>query len=289
MSRLVNNSCIYDAFLWMIRRKQPLRLVHLYFSFIICFDSSDAQILNVDREKGQDTITQKVSVVGNVGLSMDRQQVYLTQGTAGLEVAFRNKRKHLLLVKAEGSALFADDRPLEENGYATLRFRDQDSRTAYPDLYVQYQWNTVLGLRHRWVAGGNCRVKVYDNEIFDLFGSVGVFYENEIWDPTISQFTFGDSILQLGRQQRILARLNTYLKTGINISKTTDFVFINYVQFPVSGEFTKPRWHIQASLLTSITKRIEIYFRYSHVYDLFRVLPINTFFFATDVGIQISY
>jgi len=256
---------------------------------LVCKGSLHSQILNVDRENGQDSISKRISIAANVGLSVDRQQVYLTQGTSGFELAIRSNRKHLLLLKTEISALFANQDPLEENGFATIRFRDQDSRTIYPDLYLQYQWNTVLGLKHRWVAGGNCRLKFVDNERFDLFGSIGVFYENEVWDPAISQFTFSDSTILLGQQARILARLNTYLKTGVNISKTSDIVIINYVQFPLSNAFFKPRWHLQASLITAISKRIELYLRYSHVFDVFRVLPINSFFFVTDVGIQINY
>lgn len=247
------------------------------------------QILNVDREKGQDSISRRLSIAANVGFSAERQQVFLTQGTAGLEFALRSNRKHLLLLKAEASALFANQDALEQNGFATIRFRDQDSRTVYPDFYVQYQWNTVLGLRHRWVAGGNGRLKLIDNERFDLFGSVGVFFENEVWDPTISQFTFSDSTTLLGQQRRILARLNSYIKTGFKVTKTTDVVIINYVQFPLSSAFLQPRWHLQTSLITTISKRLELFIRYSHTYDVFRVLPINSFFFVNDLGVQFNY
>lgn len=278
----------YHSKLQMIKYLNSSKSMLLCGLFIGSFSIS-AQILNVDREKGQDSLSQRISLAANIGLSIDRQQVYLTQGTAGLEVALRSNKKHLLLIKAEGSALFANDQALEENGFATIRFRDQDFRTIYPDLFIQYQWNTVLGLKHRWVAGGNARLKLLDNQNLDLFASIGGFYENEVWDPSISQFTFEDSILQSGIRQRILARANSYLKSGIRISKSTDLVLINYIQFPLSSDFLKPRWHLQASFITSISKRIEFYLRYSHVYDVFRVLPINSFFFVTDFGIQVTY
>ncbi len=183
----------YHSLLQMIKYPFIRNSILLYAFFIGCFSIS-AQILNVDRERGQDSLKQRISLAANLGLSLDRQQVYLTQATAGLEIALRSNQKHLLLIKAEGSSLFANDQALEENGFVTLRFRDQDSRTIYPDLFLQYQWNTVFGLKHRWVAGGNGRLKLLDNDNLDLYASIGVFYENEVWDPSISQFTFEDSV-----------------------------------------------------------------------------------------------
>ena len=158
---------------------------------VICFGLptlSYSQILTIDRENGQDSIFKKVKASLQFNFSSDKQQKNIIDFNNKIEIDFFDKKNHVLILLTQFDFAFNGASTLERNGTIQLRLRDNDTRTIYPELVTQYQWNGVLGLEYRSVNGVNIRINCLEKKVSDLYLSIGSFYEYEKWNPSISSF-----------------------------------------------------------------------------------------------------
>ncbi|NDB35001.1 MAG: hypothetical protein EB023_06570, partial [Flavobacteriia bacterium] len=145
-------------FLAEIMNKKILTLV-----LLLCAFQLKAQVLNVDRSIGGDTVFRRDKFSINLGFNMDKQRRNLVQLMAQLENDFFFKKKNLIWITLLNTdASFNGKAILENNGYFQMRLRDNDTRRMYPDYYLQYQWNAVWGLQRRALAGCNLRFRFWE-------------------------------------------------------------------------------------------------------------------------------
>ena len=71
---------------------------------------------------------------------------------------------------------------IQNEGYAQIRFRDNDKRKISNESFLQYQWNGTLGMEYRKLIGSNIRFKILEESDIDLYTATGVFYEMEQWN-----------------------------------------------------------------------------------------------------------
>jgi len=155
----------------------------------------------------------------------------------------------------------------------------------FPDSYTQYQWNSVLGVKGRFLVGSNLRYKWLEKKRADLYTSIGVFYEDEIWDPLYSVFEFPDSI---GVIHRKIFRLNTSIKFAVKLGEKIDLAIVNYVQFPLNSYFGNPRWFLDYNLNLAFNNKWSMLIHYEHNYDLYRPLPIDVYYYALTIGLRLQ-
>jgi hypothetical protein len=180
------------------------------FIFLWCINGY-GQILNIDREIGVDSLPHSIIGVIDLSFSVDKQRRDIIELTQQTEIDFLNKENtNILIVLAHTDLVFNGVNVLENNGYFQLRFRDNDIKKIAADYYVQYQWNGILGLQNRAVAGCNARLKFWDDRTDDLYAGLGVFYEFERWNPFLENYAFGGTDLQ--EVNRSLIRLNMWRK-----------------------------------------------------------------------------
>ena len=252
--------------------------------------SLSGQVLNIDRENGQDTIPRKFSAAIGLDFSSDKQRNDFVELSSSTELDFFLKNNHLLILFGQVDMALNGENVIENNGYFMARFRDNDKKRIYPDLFAQYQWNGVLGMQSRALGGVNARIKLFEREDIDGYSALGVFYENEIWNPELNAFGFIDTS-NLNRVDRNLFRLNTHFKLAFEISEKIDFAMSHYVQFPMNESFSnmdKPKWFMDSDIFFEVNKNISFNVHYDHTIDYYRALPIDLYYYNLNLGIQLN-
>jgi hypothetical protein len=155
---------------------------------------------------------------------------------------------------------------------------------------MQYQWNGVWGLQNRGLAGCNARFRFWENKKDDLYAGIGVFYEYEKWNPTLTAFSFAEDSLTV--VYRTIPRLNLTAKTAFKLKDGIDFSGSTFVQFPMNEQFSNffnPRWFIDANVFFTITKHLSIRVHYDHNFDAYRPLPIEQLYYNFNMGFQLKW
>jgi hypothetical protein len=251
--------------------------------FPTCFFS---QILNIDRENGQDSLRKKFKAALTANFSNDKQRNNFIQFTNTSEMEWIFKSNYFLLLLNNSDFAINGIKILENNGFIQIRVRDNDTRKIAPDVFSQYQWNGVWGMERRALLGANARINCMEKRKSDLYISTGLFYENEIWNPFLSGFAYNsDSLVKIERE---LFRLNIVAKFAFKLGSKIDFAGISYVQFPLNSSFLKPRWTFDSNLFYDVSKNVNLVLHYSHNYDEFRPLPIDNFFYELNFGVMIK-
>jgi hypothetical protein len=245
------------------------------------------QIFNVDREVKADSAYQSLSFIAGMNLSSDKQKKSVFDVSSNIELNKIFTNRYLFIAAIKNDAVFNGNDVIQNEGLTHLRFRDQDSRRYSWEGYLQYQWNGAWGMEYRYVAGNNLRMKFLEQRKSDLYLGSGIFYEWEKWNWSGVK----EPQQQLNRPiiQRTMFRLNQYLKYAIKLSDQVDFSAISYLQFPLKGSFLHPRWYTDANLFLGLGKKITFIVHWDHIFDSFRPVPIDKFYYSFSTGLQLNF
>jgi hypothetical protein len=263
-----------------------MKFLVLFFSCFF-FVTTQAQILNIDREIGNDTVFHRFRASFNFNFSNDKQKKNLVDFSNVSEVDMFLKNKYLFILLAQTELALNGVQALENNGFFQFRFRDNDSRKVAPDIFTQYQWNGVQGMEHRTLFGTNARFRWLEKKKSDLYTSIGVFYEAEKWNPFLSSYAFQKDSLQI--VYRNLFRINTSAKFAFKITKDIDFAGTTFLQFPLNSHIGSPRWFFDSNLYFSVNKHLGFTIHYDHNFDTYRPLPIDNYYYTITTGINIKF
>ena len=261
------------------------------YVFIILLGSlsiykSFSQVLNIERENGQDTIKKKFRCSVGFTFSSDKQKKDVIDFSNSTEMDLFVKKERIFILLSHSEFIFNGPMVIENNGFFQLRFRDNDTRKIYPDVFMQYQWNGVQGMQHRGLGGVNARIRWMEKKKSDLYTSIGAFYEIEKWNPFLSAYSF--SMDSLGIVYRNLLRMNTAVKFALKISENIDFSGSTFMQFPVNEHFLQPRWFFDSNLNFEVNKNLNFVVHYDHNMDNYRPLPIDIYYYNLSLGVQIK-
>ena len=263
-----------------------------YCSIILILSNSylNAQVLNIDRENGQDTIPKKFGLVMGLDFASDKQQNDFIELSSSSELDFFLKNDLLIVLFGQVDMAFNGNNVIENNGYFMARYRDNDTRRFYPDAYLQYQWNGILGIKSRALGGINGRLELFEKTHIDSYAAIGTFYEDEFWDTELDAYGF-DVVEDQTKVRRKLFRLNTNFKMAFELSEKIDFAMSHYLQFPMNesfNNFDKPRWFMDSDLFFEVTENISFNIHYDHTIDYYRALPIDLYYYNLNLGIQLN-
>ena len=257
----------------------------IYVCLFICYNIK-GQVLNIDRENGQDSVAKRFKCAVNFSFSSDKQKQDLIDFSNTTELDIFTKKDQVFILLGQGEFSFNGTTVLENNGYVQVRFRDNDKRKIYPDIFGQYQWNGIQGMENRSLGGINIRVRFLEKKTSDLYTSLGLFYESEKWNPFLTGYGFPADSLQIF--YRNLVRLNLSAKFALKIAKGIDFSGSTFLQSPLNSHFNQPRWFFDSNLNFEVSKHIGFIIHYDHNIDTYRPLPIDTYFYNLSVGLQLK-
>ena len=258
--------------------------IFIFFIFIsIC---THAQVLNVDRENGQDSTKKRFLASFTGSFSSDKQKNKFVEFSNSTELDYILKNHYFFVLLNQTDIAFNGKSTIENNGFVQLRFRDNDTRLIAPDAYTQFQWNGIWGLESRSLAGLNARINCLEKKKSDLYFSIGAFYEMERWNTQLTSYAYNtDGVNFVYRE---MLRLNTVTKFAFKIGKKIDFAGISYIQFPLNNNFLKPRWVFDSNLYFEFSKNLNFLIHYDFNYDDYRPLPIDQFYYSLNFGVQVK-
>jgi hypothetical protein len=258
---------------------------------LICFvvlswESLKAQVFNVDREVIEDSSYKSWAFSAGLNISSDKQKKTILDVSSNLELNRFFKNRYVLVGALRNDAVFNGKDLIQNEGLSHLRFRDQDSRRFSWEAYLQYQWNGAWGMEYRYVAGNNLRIRIVEKSNVDFYLATGIFREWEKWNWSgvkDNQQTGNKTAIK-----RNMFRFNQYLKYAVKLSDQVDLSVVNYFQFPLTGKFMQPRWYMDGNLYINMVKNLSFMIHWDHIFDLNRVVPIDSFFYTFSTGVQLK-
>ena len=238
------------------------------------------QILNIDRITPPDTIYKKWVTVVNLSLSSDKLKKNLLDISSKVEINRFFHNDYVLVTSLNNNITLNGNDVLQNQGYAQLRYRDNDKHEWSNESYVQYQWSGALGMLNRKVLGSNIRKKLIEEKHLDLYTGLGVFYEEEKWDWSGVEdvdLTAHPNILN-----RSLFRLNHYWKCAYKINENMDISAVSYFQLPLTAEILNLRWYVDLNTNIKMTKNASFVIHYDHTYDDYRLVPISKYYYSLN-------
>lgn len=195
------------------------------------------------------------------------------------ELAFQFKSKSLKdIFLMLGNYQFATTRQqdLSNSAFGHLRY----NRSLLPylkyELFNQIQFNQLLNLRSRYIAGTGLRFKFSNKQVFKGYFGIGGFYEYEesIEDVRVFRNDF--------RQSNYLVLSIKFPNNKGEFSSTTYYqpLFKKYSDFRVSN---------QSSLVFNITKKIAFTTTFSYFYDAFPPEDIAKETISIDNGLRFQF
>lgn len=243
-----------------------------------------AQVVNIDREIRADTTHRAWSAFASLSLSSDKQKNNVLDISGNMEIDRNFRNDYMLLGLFRSDAVFNGREAIQNEGMLHLRFRDRDSRKASPEAFVQYQWNGAWGMEARHLAGANIRLRFLEERKADLYLATGLFHEWERWNWSgVKDVPVPPDAGKLGRS---MFRLNQYVKYAVKLNENVDVSAMSYLQFPLAGRFTQPRWSLDANIFLQAGKRLSFVVHWDHVFDRNRVVPIDLFYYSFSTGMQ---
>ena len=268
----------------------PVSIVNAFLAilFILVFSlKANAQVLNIDRENGQDTLKSMLRFTSSLSFSSDKQKSNLIDVSNSNEFDFFTKKNQVLILLAQTEFSYVGKKALENNGYFQARFRDNDTRQFYPDFFIQYQWNGIQGMEYRRLGGCNLRLRWLEKKRSDLYTNIGLFYESEKWNPFLTAYSFAKDDFKI--TDRNLVRLNTSAKFAIKLGEKMDISGSMFIQFPINSHFLNPRWFTDCNLNFDLNKHVSFLVHYDHNFDTYRPLPIEKYYYNLITGIQLKF
>ncbi len=269
----------------LITKDNSIKLLIIFF-YLIFITGINAQVLNVDRENGQDSTKRRFLASFTCSFSSDKQKNKFIEFSNSTELDYFLKNHYFFVLLNQTDIAYNGKNTIENNGFVQLRFRDNDTRRLAPDAYTQFQWNGIWGLESRSIIGMNARLNCLEKKKSDLYLSAGAFYEMEQWNTRLSSFAYKtEGVSDVYRE---MIRLNMVAKFAFKIGKKIDFAGISYLQFPLNTNLLKPRWVFDSNLYFEFSKHLNFLIHYDFNYDEYRPLPIDSFYYSLNFGVQVK-
>ena len=266
-----------------------MRIIFLFILFSTAIlQQSYAQVINADRNVVSDSLHPKrpKGLLG-ISASADKQKKNLVDVSSSADFSFFLPAKHVAVLLMRNDLTTNGSDIIQNSGMFHLRFRDNDSRTIYPEAFFQFQWNGVLGMEGRTLMGGNARWKVIHENEHDLFIGLGLMSENESWNFN----GVPQDRIPITKPERITVhrlRLNHYIKWAWKLSSKTDFVLFNFLQAP-SSAVLYPRLASNASVNFNPTSLLGFSIVFDSMYDTRPVVPIDKYYYSLKASINLSF
>ena len=200
--------------------------------------SAHAQIINIDKIDTS-AYVKKALWNGNIslGLEADKQKLTLFDASNFLNISLQ-QYKELFILSASERFTYDGTKSFLNKGYVHLRWRHNYKEQLHPESFVQYQWDDVLGMVHRFVGGENLRYNFWHRKQWELSVATGLMYEAELWNYVAvdSSKIPANPVNQHSRE----LKSNNYIKLEGNVSPVSKMSLIVFYQ-AAFNDFFNPR------------------------------------------------
>lgn len=240
--------------------------------FFFCSFVLQSQVVNIESKRMRsDTTGWLGSAEGNFQLSKSVETIF----DLGAKLHFQFKQKNYLwLFLNEYRLIKGGDNKYVNSAFAHIRYNHKVTKELLRwEVFTQVQYNGVLDIGLRWLAGTGPRLKIYDSDVFRFYCAALYMYEyEENTDKTIFY-----------RIHRISSYASLTLDLGrMELSNTT------YYQPDVQHFKSDYRIQSQTDLTTDITENLKFVTGFTYRYDNhpFPDIPKITYFLSNGLFFQ---
>lgn len=252
----------------------------LIFTLLFLFSQhkSIAQLVNVESQRIQ---SDSIRSAGNANLNFSYQENNnkpLIQFRTSIVYQRKTKSlKDIFLVLGSYNYSKTRDQKLSNAAFGHIRY----NRTLYPllkyELYTQIQFNQLLNLRSRYIAGTGLRFKFTNKSLFKSYLGVAAFYEYE------------ESIELDTRVFRNDFRMSNYLVLSLRLPKDKgELTSTTYYQ-PLFDRFDDFRISNQTTLVLNFSKKLAFTTSFSYFFDTFPPNGIAQETISIENGLRLTF
>lgn len=220
------------------------------FFLLFCLLQSRAQVVNIENKRfATDTTGWKGGV--KLGFSMGKQDKrYFTLNTTA-HLQYKSRRS-LYLLLGSYDLQKAQDREYLNGGFGHFRYNYKIRDWVRWEMFTQAQFNRLLSLRLRFLAGAGPRFKLCQVEQFKAY--MGYLYMFEYEENT-------------GRTEKLVQhRANLYLSLGFQPNEVLEFSSTTYYQ-PLLRSMSDYRVASENSLVFRINRLLRYELQFVLNYD----------------------
>ncbi|GAB1405609.1 MAG: DUF481 domain-containing protein [Lentimicrobiaceae bacterium] len=235
----------------MIRKQLLLIIILIYLA-----PAANAQVLNIERERLKtDTAGLAGSVKVNVNVIKNVKKLTETGFFSHLQY---KKNRSLFLLLLDYNLIKSGKDDFSNNGMSHLRYNYKITPVVSAEAFGQAQFNKVLGINYRSLAGAGPRFKILGKPGFRLYAGVAWMLEHE--EPVKKE----DALFQ--NSTETLHRLSSYV--SFTIKPVDNLLITNTTYFqPRPDKFNDYRISTDLSAFFKVTKIISFTFSYSYLFD----------------------
>ncbi|MFN6260055.1 MAG: hypothetical protein ACK4ZG_03635 [Bacteroidota bacterium] len=254
-------------------------VLFFFLPTIIC-----AQVLNIDRERREDSLLKTWDLAVGLSLSSDKQKRNLLESNTNLEFVRNLPSRYFVAGLLRNDLEYNGPTQIQNEGLVHFRFRDRDTRKYSPELFIQSIWNGQWGLEYRQYVGASTRACLLEKKGLDLYAGLGLLHEWERWN-----WSGVRPELQPSVQSKIFVnrwRVNQYFKLSARAGEWVDLSAISYFQPGISSGNILPRWYVDANVYFKAGEKFSLVLHWDHILDLHLAVPIDQFFYGFSFGVQ---
>ncbi len=254
-----------------------MRIFLMLFCFNGIFQKTVAQIINIDKV---DTTAYGHKAIWDgalsSGLEIDKQKLTLYDATSGLDVSLQ-KYREFFIFSASDRFTYNGPQDFLNTGYLHLRWRHDYKEQLHAESYVQYNWDTKIGLLSRFVTGINMRYNFWHRRKWEMTFATGLMYENETWDyAAVDSSKIPSNPIDV---KTSLLKSNSYIKWEGKVSENANIAIAVFYQGSFD-DFFNPRIATNISFDVDVSKHFTLSMKYAGVYNAAPVVPIFNFYYS---------
>ncbi|HEY3251606.1 MAG TPA: DUF481 domain-containing protein [Ignavibacteria bacterium] len=211
----------------------------------------ESQVVNIESKRMRsDTVGWLGSAEGNFQLAKNVETIF----DLGGKLHFQFKQKNYLwLFLNEYRLIKGGDNKFVNSAFAHIRYNHKITKELLRwEIFTQVQYNGVLDIGLRWLAGTGPRIKIYDSDIFRLYVASLYMYEYE--ENTEKTIFLRNH------------RMSSYITFTIDLGRA-EFINTSYYQPNLRDFDDDYRVQSQTDLLIDITENLKFKTGFTYRYD----------------------
>lgn len=248
------------------------RYILFFFACIITAFNSLGQIVNIENQRiHSDTTGFDGHVDAGVSMTQNTKFFFSLNGKAQVQYKWK---KDLLLLLGDYSFTIADGERFQNFGMGHLRYNHKFLPWLRYEVFTQVQYNELLNLRLRFLAGTGPRFKLTPWDKYKFYA--GALYMFEYEEESVTDTIHRDH------------RLSAYLAWTIHPGSVFTFNGTTYYQ-PLFNDWGDFRISGSYNLFFRVWKRLSFKIEYVMMYDSAPPINVTKFNFNLKTGVVFNF
>lgn len=224
--------------------------------------------------------TDSVRFAGNANLTFNYQKtndISLNVFKSSLSAQVKSKNlKHILLTLGNYDLASSNKSTINNAGFGHIRYNYKYNKWLRWEVYTQLQFNELLSLKHRYLAGTGARIKLNRGEVVKTYLGISSFYEYE----QIQDF-----------QQTVNEdfRMSNYFVLSLKFPKNRgELTSTTYFQ-PLFRQFEDYRLTNQSLIQLNINKYLSLTTSMNYFFDFNPPTGVKRETFSINNGLRLTF